>query len=286
MPPKPTDEGDRKLLENVEKYGWHVVLITGDKNTPGWAFSVGLYHTFKHPEIVIFGLPKDRMHAFINCIGNDVRGGKVYRSGVGDTELLPGYTTMFEAVEKIWYGPVLGWATWFYDGDDFPALQCIWPDKNNRFPWDEDFEPLLAADQPFLFHKDEKSARMEKFLESLKTGEHHDHDLRPELETGSHHKFKPGEWPFSDRVNFEVFTTRRVLEENHPILLVTHDETGDWQFLCGTTNKAEDARAVCLGCMFERDRTIGQLADLPRGWGAWRASRTAKWQPHKNTEED
>jgi hypothetical protein len=66
MPPKPTDEGDRKLLENVEKYGWHVVLITGDKDTPGCAFSVGLYHTFKHPEIVIFGLPKDRMHAFIN----------------------------------------------------------------------------------------------------------------------------------------------------------------------------------------------------------------------------
>jgi Domain of unknown function (DUF4262) len=285
MPPKATDLASMKLLENVEKFGWHVMLITEEKDTPGWAFSVGLYHTFKHPEIVIFGLPKDGMHAFINVIGEDIRAGRVYRSDDADTELIPGYTTTFQTVEKIWYGPFLGYATWFYEGIDFPVLQCIWPDKKNKFPWDADYNPELLRLQPLLFHDEPKAARAEHFLVSVKNAEHHDHDWRPELDTGSHHKFKPGEWPFSDRVNFEVFTTIRVLEENHPILLVTHDETGDWQFLCGTTNKAEDARAVCFGCMFERDRTIGQLADLPRGWRAWRESATAPWQPQQDSTE-
>src|SRR4051812_17426834 len=116
MPPEPKDLASVKLLENIEKFGWHVMLITEEKDTPGWAFSVGLYHTFKRPEIVIFGLPKDRMHAFINVIGEDVRAGRVYRSGLADTELIPGYTTMFQTVEKIWYGPFLGYATWFYEG--------------------------------------------------------------------------------------------------------------------------------------------------------------------------
>ena len=48
---------------------------------------------------------------------------------------------------------------------------------------------------------------------------------------------------------------------------MTHDEDGYWQLLCGTTNKSEDGRVACLGDLFERDRTIGALADLPRGGG-------------------
>jgi uncharacterized protein DUF4262 len=202
MPRKHNDVAENKLLENVEKFGWHVMLITEEKDVPGWAFSVGLYHTFKHPEIVIFGLPKDRMHSFINVIGEDVRAGRFYRSGVPDTELIPGYTSMFQTVEKIWYGAFLGYATWFYEGSDFPVLQCIWPDKQNKLPWEADFNSELLRLQPLLFHDEPKAARAEKFLQSIENAEHHDHDWRPELEKGSHHKFKPGEWPFSDRVNF------------------------------------------------------------------------------------
>jgi hypothetical protein len=86
------------------------------------------------------------------------------------------------------------------------------------------------------------------------------------------------DWPFEDPVNVTAITTIKVLEEDHPILLVTHDEEdGMWQVLCGTTNDPEDGRIVCLGCLYDRDPTIGELADLPLGWRAWREAIGAPW---------
>jgi hypothetical protein len=85
-------------------------------------------------------------------------------------------------------------------------------------------------------------------------------------------------WPFADKPNTASLTTRQVLE-GAPILLVTHDtDDGSWQFLCGTTDDPADARVVGLGQMYKRDVTLGELADLPEGWRASRASADLPWQ--------
>ena len=86
------------------------------------------------------------------------------------------------------------------------------------------------------------------------------------------------DWPFSDPPNVATITTRQVLEEDYPILLVTHDEEdGCWQILCGTTNDPDDGRIVGLDCMYEKDPSIGELADLPLGWKAWREAPGKAW---------
>ena len=84
-------------------------------------------------------------------------------------------------------------------------------------------------------------------------------------------------WPFTDPTNTTAYTTVLVLKKQHPILLVTHDEDGDWQVLCGTTNSSDDGRVACLGCLFLLDPTIGVLADLPPGWRAWRETVADSW---------
>jgi hypothetical protein len=85
-------------------------------------------------------------------------------------------------------------------------------------------------------------------------------------------------WPFADKPNTASITTRQVLE-GAPILLVTHDaDDGSWQFLCGTTDDTADGRIVGLGQMYARDATLGELADLPEGWRAWRATPTHPWE--------
>ena len=84
-------------------------------------------------------------------------------------------------------------------------------------------------------------------------------------------------WPFADTPNTASITTRQVLE-GAPILLVTHDaDDGSWQLLCGTTDDPADARIVGLGAMYKRDPTLGELADLPEGWRASRASAGQPW---------
>ena len=95
------------------------------------------------------------------------------------------------------------------------------------------------------------------------------------------------DWPFDDPPNVTTITTVKVLDEAHPILLVTHDEDdGMWQFLCGTTNEPKDGRVVGLDCIYERDPSIAKLADLPLGWRAWRTTATSAWQRCVNPPHD
>ena len=75
LDPKPLDDGDRVLLGDVEQYGWHILQVTEHGPSPGWVFSVGMWHTLGSPEIGIFGLAaSDGAHA-INRIGEAIQSG-------------------------------------------------------------------------------------------------------------------------------------------------------------------------------------------------------------------
>ena len=95
------------------------------------------------------------------------------------------------------------------------------------------------------------------------------------------------DWPFDDPPNVITITTRQVLEENQPILLVTHDEDdGCWQVLCGMSDDPDDGRVVGLDCMYNIDPSIGELADLPLGWRAKRESPTLPWIREPNPDDE
>jgi hypothetical protein len=71
------------------------------------------------------------------------------------------------------------------------------------------------------------------------------------------------------------------------VLFVSHDTDGTWQILCGTTTDAKDAIVICLGEAFQVDRSIAGLADMPRGWSAWRRSPDDSWtREPKDPEPD
>src|SRR5690606_23764380 len=38
----------------------------------------------------------------------------------------------------------------YYDKTEFPAVQLVWTDRNDKFPWEEDFEEKFLHDQPLL----------------------------------------------------------------------------------------------------------------------------------------
>jgi hypothetical protein len=98
------------------------------------------------------------------------------------------------------------------------------------------------------------------------------------------HSFLPSEWPFSDPVNAVAISTRQVFHLGYPVRRVSHDSDGDWQILCGTTTDVKDAIVVCLGCAFQRDKAIAELADLPRGWTAWRDQPGDAWEREPKEE--
>lgn len=95
-------------------------------------------------------------------------------------------------------------------------------------------------------------------------------------------------WPFNLPTNTAVFTTRQTVEGSEPVREVYHDRDGDWQLLCGTTLETTDMKLVCLGCMFEADPSIGELAEMPPGWCATRPTAGAEWiqQPFDPSDGD
>lgn len=99
------------------------------------------------------------------------------------------------------------------------------------------------------------------------------------------HEFLTSEWPFAVPENVAAISTVQVFRQGLPILRVTHDDDGDWQILCGTTSDAEDGIVVCLGCAYQRDKTIGDLSDLPLGWVAWREYVGAPWEREQRMPE-
>jgi hypothetical protein len=80
-------------------------------------------------------------------------------------------------------------------------------------------------------------------------------------------------WPFTDPENLAVFTLKRIIRGEFPILRVCHDEDdGGWQFLNGGEVSTKDASLVSLRSITEIDPSVLELADRPLGWVAERAT--------------
>ena len=286
------DEGLRKTQADVKEFGWHVILVPEDDQGPSFAYSVGLHKTFNHPEILVLGLEIKVMHQMINGIGDRVKEGTRFLSGQRYQDILSGYDCLFAEVEEKYYRDYFGQAAAFYRGHSFQVLQCLWPDKHGLFPADADFPESLRPRQKLSLLPNvsvpatskKPRSMLRGFWNSItkvreKTKQVSGNSSQGAQSTLKHpHKFRQDEWPFQDAENTAALTTTRVVRDNYPVLLVTHDDDGAWQILCGTTNDPKDALIVCLGCAFDRDRCIGELADLPLGWEARRESKGSPWR--------
>lgn len=73
-----------------------------------------------------------------------------------------------------------------------------------------------------------------------------------------------------------VFTSTLV-REGHPVLLVFHDEDGDWQFLSSKEEREDECVLAHIGHLLDSDTSLETVADLPPGWKAWRLSVVDDW---------
>lgn len=144
------DEIDRQVIDDIAQYGWHVIQVAEDDEGPGFAFTIGLYRSFGHPEVIITGLPLDVMLVILNTIGDSLRADTRFEAGGTYDTLLEGYDCTFRRVPKEQYREFLGTAMRYYKSTDFPCLQCIWPDRAGRWPWDPEASESFRAVQPLV----------------------------------------------------------------------------------------------------------------------------------------
>lgn len=240
-----SDERQR-ILNNIEKYGCHLITIEADNYMPAFVYSIGLYQRFRHPEIVCFGLSTELMAGLINDACYLIKNGMELRPQNRYSEFIEGNDVQFLSVDKEYYKDYLGYARWFYNKSlDFPAIQLVWPDKQQNFPWDAKFnqqwkykQPLLDRNTDFKFHEDRK---------------------------------------------LRVFTTKSALEGG-TVLYVYHNEDGDWQFHTSLDPQSEDARIVTFENIIQTDPTLNEIFHLQFGWWAWRESKEDGWRYEKHRD--
>jgi hypothetical protein len=154
-------ENDKNLLMDVKKYGFNIMLV-GEEDPAHdhppkvptwpypWAYSIGLYHTYRHPEMIVVGLPEDLLGSIVSRLGNRVLAGDRFQPGQEYDEIIQTYRCVFLPVAEIAYPKFLNYATLFYRGFAFPALHCVWPDSDGQYPWERHPHPGHPDRQPNL----------------------------------------------------------------------------------------------------------------------------------------
>jgi len=85
------------------------------------------------------------------------------------------------------------------------------------------------------------------------------------------------DWLFDQAPNVATVTCRPVIE-GAPILVVTHYlDDHSWAFLDGQVWDQSKALVVGMKTVIDAHPYIKELADLPPGWRAERASEEAPW---------
>ena len=230
-----------RTTSDIQKFGLTVIIIEATEYSPSFAYSIGLWQGFNHPEIICFGLSTKTLHTIINNAAEIVKGGDTIKLGIVYDQLFEKSSAEFIEVDSRNLNDYFGAAIDYY-GITFPAFQLIWTDRQNKFPWQEGFEEEFIYKQPLL----DRNA----------------------------------EFKFRESKNLATFTTRQWLEQQKPILRVVHDFDGDWQFLTGD-QMPEDIRVVALDQLVMRDGTLNEVFNLGYGESAERDCIGGQWLQNK-----
>ncbi len=244
-------EAEERIKSNVKQFGCHIELIEWSGYGPPFAYTIGLWETYKHPELIMFASKTEVLGVILNGIRDEIAHGKTYLANEKYLGLIEGFEVLMLPVQKENYQDYWGYAGWYYGYTwDFPVLQVLFPDKSNRWPWDEQFDPAWKYIQPLL----DRNALF-KFYEAPNLG---------------------------------VMTTHHSLA-GKPVLHVTHDKDGGWQFHTEEYPDIKDGKLVSLKHIIDLDPTLNEIFYLNYGECAERTAIGEKWiitQLEEEVEED
>lgn len=162
------DEVDTRVRADIERHGWHVVIVPPEQESPGWAHTIGLLERFGHPELIVFGMDFQALGPLLNHLGGQIRAGRGFEPGSERQGILQDLPVAFRRVERKWIPAFLGNAAWHHRREDFPVLQCFWPDPAGRFPWEAACDPEWRGDQPLLYLQETQQALSEELIAALR----------------------------------------------------------------------------------------------------------------------
>ena len=94
------------------------------------------------------------------------------------------------------------------------------------------------------------------------------------------------DWPFDQQENSAAITTKGIVFEGEPVLLVFHDaDDHGWQFLGMGAFNMENSAIVSMSDIVKLDSTVLEVAHMEPGWFASREHVGAKWNIEKSKDQ-
>jgi hypothetical protein len=260
-------ESGERTVTNIERFGCGVIHVKSSHTNPGWSYTVGVYDICGRPEVITIGLRNDKTVLFLlNEAARRLRQGINLGEG-RHRDLLDSVECEFRPVDPKWVKHLMGRAIWYYGDADFPVLQAIYPDLENRFPEETGFEkrfqqPLLQMNAPMTVVESDFWASAD-----------------PDSSLFN--------WNFPDPPHTMVFLSKAVNTGVEPITYASHDlEDGTWQFLGDSMAGEAEPVISCFHHAIDNDSSLNELADLPLGWWAERTKPGDPWTRHQHEPED
>ncbi|GIG03198.1 hypothetical protein Cci01nite_82910 [Catellatospora citrea] len=219
-----------------------------------FAYTVGLWHTFRRPEAVMFGLDGKGMRHWLNDYVNHGREQGWPEENEPVQGVVEDFPTQLRPVHGSWHDALFGTAYRFYRGP-VPFQQLVWPDRNGLWPWEEGATASSRNRQAFSW---------------LPVHEHPKGGWRlvGELEPQFPFPVGPDSW---------ALTTRGIATGASPIAQVVRDG-GSYDVLDVRGYHADDLCLTFLGELAQRHPHLAGCADLADGQvAALQADQTWSW---------
>ena len=130
---------DEKIAGDMQEYGWHCLHVAPRVGAEGASFTytIGLVPSYHHPELMIFGLGRDRSHRVLCACVEMIKSGAQFPINERVPNVLAReFDVMFKPIRKEHFGEYLGTAVRHYGHREFGAYVLFWPDNENRFVWE------------------------------------------------------------------------------------------------------------------------------------------------------
>lgn len=121
----------------IDRVGWVNLHIM---DTLPYTYTIGLFKTFGHPEIVISGIHRDAAHTILNNLACSIRDKRAsFQTDTTYFEIFQSYPAQFRDINPSVTESNFGLGCRFYNQAVIPIIQCVWPDLSKRFPWDDGY---------------------------------------------------------------------------------------------------------------------------------------------------
>ena len=115
--------------------GRHVMNVIEDDGHSPWTFTIGLYDTWQHPELIIVSRSRATANEMLSAVATEIEENRPPDLTDPCPYLLLGMTCRFVEVHTRYYEDYVGFARWYYRGKHFPLFQIVWPSNDGHYSW-------------------------------------------------------------------------------------------------------------------------------------------------------